>query len=109
MPQVLPVDITAIVAIIMGMLTILIPIAGLTARFALKPLVESLASLLASREVTDAVQITERRVALLEQQVESLENLTRQLRETRDFDRELAAGSQPGAIPAEGGSGTAAG
>ena len=99
MPQVLPIDITAVVAVIMGMLTILIPIAGLTARFALKPLVESLANLLASREVTDAVQITERRVALLEQQVEQLETLTHRLKEERDFHRELASGSATEALP----------
>jgi len=92
MPQVLPIDLTAIVAIIMGMLVVLIPIGGLTARFALKPLVESLADLLASRDVTDALQLTERRVALLEQQVESLESTARTLREERDFHRELASG-----------------
>lgn len=101
MPQVMPIDVTAIVAIIMGMLVILIPIAGLTARFALKPLVESLANLMASREVTDALQITERRVALLEQQVESLENLARRLKEERDFHRELAAGPGAEALPGE--------
>lgn len=101
MPQVQPIDLTAIVAIIMGMLTILIPIAGLTARFALKPLVESLANLMASRELTDALQMTERRVALLEQQVESLETLTRQLNEKRAFDRELASTSTPDALPRE--------
>lgn len=109
MPQVLPVDLTAIVAIIMGMLVVLIPIAGLTARFALKPLVESLANLMASREVTDALQITERRVALLEQQVESLENLTRRLEEERAFDRELASGQEPEALPAPSPSGSSPG
>lgn len=89
MPTVLPIDLTAIVAIIMGMLTILIPIAGLTARFALKPVVESLARLFDSRTVEDTVEITERRVALLEQQIESLEDALKRLTEERDFDREL--------------------
>ncbi|UCC26523.1 MAG: hypothetical protein JSU98_05340 [Gemmatimonadales bacterium] len=89
MPTVLPIDLTAIVAIIMGMLTVLIPIAGLTARFALKPVVESLARLFDSRTVEDTVEITERRVALLEQQIESLEDTVKRLTEERDFDREL--------------------
>ena len=43
MTPVLPIDLTAIVAIVMGMLVVLIPVAGLTARFALKPVVEALA------------------------------------------------------------------
>jgi hypothetical protein len=87
--QVLPIDLTAIVAIILGMLTILIPIAGLTARFALKPLVESMARLFDNRTVENTVEITERRVALLESQVESLEQTVKDLRDGREFDRQL--------------------
>lgn len=103
MPTVLPVDLTAIVAIVMGMLTVLIPIAGLTARFALKPVVESLARLFDSRTVEDTVEITERRVALLEQQIESLEDTVKRLQEERDFDRELKAGSRAsGELPPPG-------
>lgn len=108
MPQVLPIDVTAIVSVILGMLVVLIPVAGATARFALKPLVESLSNLMASREVTDGLRITERRVALLEQQVESLEQLTRRLQEERDFDRELASGPRAGELPQAGGSGPSA-
>lgn len=91
--QVLPIDLTAIVAIVMGLLTVLIPIAGLTARFALKPVVESMARLFDSRTVEDTVEITERRVALLESQIESLEQQVQDLREVRAFDRELKGGS----------------
>ncbi len=100
MPTVMPIDLTAIVAIVMGMLTVLIPIAGLTARFALKPLVESMARLFDSRTVEDAVEITERRVALLEQHVESLEHQLSRLQQERDFDRELASGTGETALPA---------
>ena len=89
--QVLPIDLTAVVAVVLGMLTILIPIAGLTARFALKPLVESMARLFDNRTVENTVEITERRVALLESQVESLEQTVKQLRDARDFDRQLGA------------------
>ena len=99
MPTVLPIDLTAIVAIVMGMLTILIPIAGLTARFALKPLVESLAQLFDARTVEDTLAITERRVALLEQQVESMESVVRRYEEERRFDRELASGRPAGELP----------
>lgn len=79
----------------MGLLTVLIPIAGLTARFALKPVVESMARLFDSRTVEDTVEITERRVALLESQIESLEQLVHDLKEGRDFDRQLER--RPGA------------
>ena len=99
MPAVLPIDVTAIVAIIMGMLVVLIPIAGLTARFALKPLVDSLGNLMNSRTVEDTVAITERRVALLEQQLESLEHTVRRQQEEEDFDRALATGQKPQALP----------
>lgn len=92
MPTVLPVDLTAIVGIVMGMLVVLIPIAGLTARFALKPVVESLARLFHSRTVEETVQITDRRVALLEQQVEQLEGMVARMREERAFDRQLESG-----------------
>lgn len=99
MPTVMPIDLTAIVAIVMGMLTVLIPIAGLTARFALKPVVESLARLFDSRTVEDTVQITERRVSLLEQQVESLEALVDRLKDEREFDRALSGSPSAGELP----------
>lgn len=107
--QVLPIDLTAIVAVIMGMLVVLIPIAGVTARFALKPLVESLAAAMQSREQHQALQITERRVALLEQQVESLESLTERLRDERAFDRELGRGAPAEALKGGAETGTVSG
>jgi hypothetical protein len=96
--QVLPIDLTAIVAVVLGMLTVLIPVAGLTVRFALNPLVDSLARLLDKRTVEDTVEITERRVALLESQVESLEQTVIQLRDARDFDRQLQSPPPPDPI-----------
>ena len=77
--EILPIDITAIVAVVMGMLVILIPIAGLTARFALKPLVESFARLFEVQNVQETLQMSERRMALMEQQIEGLEGEIRRL------------------------------
>ena len=105
MPTVLPIDLTAIVAIVMGMLAVLIPIAGLTARFALKPVVESLARLFDSRTVQDTVEITERRVALLEAHIESLEAEVERLKETQEFDLELRGTSTAGELPSGQGAG----
>lgn len=90
--EVLPIDLTEIVAIVMGMSVVLIPIAGLTARFALKPLVESLSKVNEVRGVEETVGITERRVALLEQQLEAMEATVRHLDEARTFDRALESG-----------------
>jgi hypothetical protein len=90
--QILPIDLTAIVAIIMGMSVILIPVAGLTARFALKPLVESLARVWEVKGMEETLAIAERRIALLEQQVEIMEGNVRNLEEGQAFDRKLGAG-----------------
>jgi hypothetical protein len=91
--EILPVDLTAIVGIVMGVSVVLIPVAGLTARFALKPLVESLAKVNEVRGVEETVAITERRVALLEQQLEAMESSLRNIEEGRTFDRALGSGS----------------
>ena len=96
--EILPVNLTDIVAIVMGMSVVLIPVAGLTVRFALKPLVESLAKVNEVRGVEETVAITERRVALLEQQLEAMESSLRHLEDGREFDRAL--GSGPGSDPA---------
>ena len=91
-PAILPIDLTAIVAIVMGMLVVLIPIAGVTARFALKPLVESFSKLFQSQTVEETLALTERRVALLESQLESMHETLDRIAEGRDFDRQLASG-----------------
>jgi len=93
--QVLPIDLTAVVAVVLGSLMFLIPIAGITARFALKPLVDSMARFFDTRTMEDAMAINERRVALLESQVEALEHTVDQLRAAQSFDRELGRGSDP--------------
>ena len=97
--QVMPIDLTAITAIVMGCLMVLIPVAGLTARFALKPVVESFSQLFQSKGVEEKLAITERRVALLESHIESLEEDVRRLSEGQAFDRQLkAGGADPGAV-----------
>ena len=101
--QVLPIDLTEIVAIVLGMSVVLIPIAGLTARFALKPLVESLGKVNEVRGVEETVAITERRVALLEQQLEAMDSTLRHLEAGEAFDRALGSGT-PARPKEQGGS-----
>ena len=40
--EILPIDLTALLAVFMGVSVVLIPVLGITARFALKPTVEAL-------------------------------------------------------------------
>ena len=72
--EILPIDLTALLAVFMGISVVLIPVLGITARFALKPTVEALSRFFDRKDNDDAVSILERRMALLEQQLESIES-----------------------------------
>ena len=63
---VLPIDLTALVAVIMGTSIVLVPVIGLTARFALKPTVEALGRFFEGKGTEESVTIVERRLALVE-------------------------------------------
>lgn len=91
-PPMLPIDITSIVAITLGSMVVLIPIAGATARFALKPIAEAVAKMREGQGAQREVQVMDQRVALLEQQLSNLESEMQQLTEAAEFDRQLAAG-----------------
>lgn len=96
--QILPVDLTALVATILGISIVLIPVIGVTARFALKPTVEALGRLFESRNTEESLLILERRIELQEQEIDALRSAVRSLTEARDFERQLAA--PPGATVA---------
>ncbi len=98
--QILPIDVTALVAVILGMLVVLIPIAGLTARFALKPLVESIGSFMRAQGSDEALRMSERRITLLEQNLDAVEDELRRIRDARDFDQALRSGESTEALPA---------
>ncbi len=89
--EILPIDLTALLAVFMGVSIVLIPVIGLTARFALKPTAEAFSRFFDRKGSDEAISILERRVALIEQQVESIDTTVGKLVETREFDRNLAA------------------
>ncbi|MEX0893856.1 MAG: hypothetical protein WEB88_16935 [Gemmatimonadota bacterium] len=96
-PAIMPIDVTAVVAVIMGLLVVLIPIAGLTLRFAIKPVAEALARMRDSTTTNETVQLLERRITLLEQEgagVMELRQEVKQLREAVEFELQLEAGKQ---------------
>ena len=103
--QVMPIDLTAIIATIMGISIVLVPVIGLTARFALKPLAESLGHFFQSRNVEESVRILERRMGLLEQHLETMEATLQRVAEATEFHRELRSGAppSPGQLPAGAG------
>jgi len=91
----LPIDLTEIIAVFMGISIVLVPVIGLTARFAFKPFVEALSKGLDARGHDEAVVILERRVALLESQIESMEQSVSRIEETSAFDAQLRKPSPP--------------
>lgn len=103
--QVMPIDVTEIVAVVLGLSVVLIPIAGLTARFALKPVVEAFGRLGEHRGLEETVAILERRLDLLEAQNESMDRSIRRIADAVEFDRKLlesGEGPEP-ETPAAGG------
>lgn len=90
---ILPIDVTGIVAVVMGLMVVLIPVAGVTARFALKPIAEAVARMRESQGAGRELQLVEQRLALMEQQLSNLESDVRRVEEKADFDRRLSAGS----------------
>jgi hypothetical protein len=88
-PPIMPINLTELLAVFMGISIVLIPVLGITARFALKPTVEALSRLFEGRGSDEAVSILERRMALMEQQIESIESNVHRLVEMGEFQHEL--------------------
>jgi hypothetical protein len=92
----MPIDVVGLAGVIMGSLIVLIPVAGLTARFAMKPIVESMARLRQSSNQGETVNMLERRITLLEKEVQNLSGIRDDLGrlvEEMEFQRQLTSGS----------------
>ncbi len=92
--SIVPIDLTALLAVFLGVSVVLVPVIGITARFALKPTVEALSRFFDKRGSDETIAILERRMALIEQQVESIDTNVQRLVETAEFDQRLAAPTQ---------------
>lgn len=73
-------------------LIVLVPVTGITLRFALKPIVDSIARLMEVRARHEGAAAVESRVALLEQELQATRHELHELRERDDFYRKLEAG-----------------
>lgn len=85
-------------AILMSGLVVLIPVAGLTLRFALKPMVDSIARLLEVRNGAASgaasVELVDKRVQLLEQELHAVRAEMQSLTDRTDFYERLASPRQ---------------
>jgi hypothetical protein len=90
----------AMTAIVLGSLMFLIPIAGITARIALRPIMDALTKYREVQGDKQMQQLLERRVSLMEEQMHSMDRSLRELAEASDFHRELQSGpSRTAALP----------
>ena len=83
------VNLIPLVAVVLGGLSVLIPITGLTARFALKPIIEAITTLRAGQEDEKRTAFLEQRLALVEEQLHAIERDHQRLLEADDFRRQL--------------------
>lgn len=90
-----PINLTEIIAVIMGISVVLIPVIGITARFALKPTVEAFSRLFEGKGTNETISILERRMALMESQIESIESNVKRLVDVTDFHQQLQSGPTP--------------
>ncbi len=91
-----PVDWVALVAVTMGTLIVLIPVAGLTARFALKPIVEAVARMRQTQGAVEHLALLEQRMALMEQQQANTESDVGRLLEVQEFQEKLLTNQEEG-------------
>lgn len=79
-------------------LAILVPVVGLTARIALKPIAELIGRGRESKTVNDTLALVERRLELLEREVQSMAALqddVDRLRQAQDFQLRLESPPEP--------------
>ena len=83
------VDWIPIVAIVMGTLTVLIPMSIVALRFAIKPIAEAVAHMRSGGASLEELAIMRQRLSLLEQQFGGLETEVDRIGEAQDFHTEL--------------------
>jgi hypothetical protein len=91
-------------AVVLAGVAVLIPIAGLTARVALRPIVDALARYRELQGRDENVLLLERRMQLMEEHIQSIDRSVQVLVEDADFRRRLEATSpvQAASLPPAG-------
>ena len=99
----IPGELLGLTAIIFGGLAVLVPIAGITARVALKPIVEAMARYRELKGEEISVNLLEQRMTLMEEQLHGMDRSLRLLVEDADFRRRLEAPPRAAALGAGAG------
>jgi hypothetical protein len=84
-----------LVAIVMGTLTVLVPVSLIALRFAIKPIAEAVGQM-RSGVAPGEVRVMQERISLLEQQVNGIDSEVNRISEAVDFQaRLLKSGDDP--------------
>ena len=94
-----------IIGIIAGFLIVFVPVAGITLRIAVKPVAEAFTKYMQVKQGTEGLELVERRLALLEQELGAMRNEVSHLSEEREFYRKLASPGQAKETPRVGAGG----
>jgi hypothetical protein len=86
-------------AVLLGGLTVLTPVVAFSVRFAIRPVVEGMVRLREAQQADRTDQLQDRRMAVLEAEVQSLQHTVRNLVEAESFNRELASSRNPASLP----------
>lgn len=86
-----------IVAILAGTVMVSIPLLAVSARIALKPMVEAIVRLRGG-ETSESRALQARRIADLEEEVDDMRRDMQELQQTHRFDAQLGAGSAARAV-----------
>jgi uncharacterized protein YlxW (UPF0749 family) len=97
-PQVLGMLI-GMVAVFFGGVIVLTPVLALSVRFAFKPMLESWARI---KQSNGEAALQDRRIQVLEAEIQHLQSTVQQLAEAEDFRRQLAAPTPQGVAAAGG-------
>ena len=89
-----------ILAMLLTAMVIFVPVAGLTMRFALKPIVDSIARLMEARAQSAASELLEKRLALVEQELQAMRAEVARVVERGDFYDRLAVERLAERVPA---------
>jgi hypothetical protein len=90
-PPIMPIDLTAVVAVFMGTLIVLIPVAGVTIRFAIKPIAEAMARMNESQGAAEQMKLMQQRMELMEHQLGAMESEMHRVKEVTEFTAQLKA------------------
>lgn len=86
----MPIDLVAVIGVTGGILLFLIPVLGVTARFALKPIVEAFQlSRGAGTGSAQQLNLLAQQVGAIETRLEAMEHDLQLLTEAREFDEKL--------------------